>query len=62
MESEAFGEDAKVGGDEGEGSEEFEEEEGALTERVEDRDEAVDGVEGERADGGDVAGGEEGGL
>lgn len=33
-----------------------------MRERVEDRDEPVDGVEGEGRNGGDVTGGEEGGL
>ncbi len=60
--AEALVQDAEVGGDEGEGDEEFEEEEGALGEGVEDGDEPVDGVEGEGGDGRDVAGGEEGGL
>lgn len=60
--AEPFVQDAEVGGDEGEGDEEFEEEEGALGEGVEDGDEPVDGVEGEGGDGGDVARGEEGGL
>lgn len=55
-------EDAEVCADEGEGDEEFEEEEGALVEGGEDGDEAVDGVEGEGGDGADVPGGEEGGL
>ena len=55
-------EDTQVGADDGEGDDEFEDEEEALGEGVEDRDEAVDGVEGEGGEGGDVAGGEEGGL
>ena len=55
-------EDAQVGADDGEGDDEFEDEEETLGERVEDWYEAVDGVEGEGGDGGDVAGGEEGGL
>lgn len=55
-------EDAEVGADDGEGDDEFEDEEEALGEGVEDWDEAVDGVEGEGGEGGDVAGGEEGGL
>lgn len=54
--------DAEVGRDEGERDEEFQQEQGALGERVEDGDEPVDGVKGERGDGGDVAGGEEGRL
>lgn len=60
--AEAAVQDAEVGADDGEGDEEFEEQEGALGEGVEDGDEAVDAVEGEGGDGGDVAGGEEGGL
>lgn len=60
--SEAAVQDTEVRGDEGEGDEEFEEEEGALGERVEDGDEPVDGVEGEGGYGGDVTGGEKGGL
>lgn len=55
-------EDAEVGADDGEGDDEFEDEEETLGEGVEDWDEAVDGVEGEGSEGGDVAGGEEGGL
>ena len=62
LESEAEVEDAEIGGDDGEWDHELEEEEGALGEGVEDRDEAVDSVEGEGGDGGDVAGGEEGRL
>lgn len=54
--------DAQVGADDGEGDDEFEDEEQALGEGVEDWDEAVDGVEGEGGKGGNVAGGEEGGL
>ena len=42
--AEAAVEDAEVGADEGERDEEFEKEEGALGERVEDGDEPVDGV------------------
>lgn len=55
-------EDAQVGADDGKGDEDFEDQEGALAEGVENGDEAVDAVEGERGDGGDVAGAEEGGL
>lgn len=55
-------EDAEVGGEDGEGDQDLEEEERALGEGVEDRDEPVDGVEAEGGDGRDVAGGEEGGL
>ena len=54
--------DAQVGTDDGEGDDDFEDEERALGERVEDGYEAVDGVKGEGGEGGDVAGGEEGGL
>ena len=54
--------DAEVGADDGEGDDDFEDEEGALGEGVEDGYEAVDGVEREGGEGGDVAGGEEGGL
>lgn len=60
--AEAPVQDAEVGADEGEGHEQLEQEKGALREGREDGDEAVDGVEGEGGNGGDVAGGEEGGL
>lgn len=52
----------EVGADDGEGDQDFEHEEGALGERVEDGDEAVDGVERKGGDGGDVSGGEKCGL
>lgn len=55
-------EDAQVGADDGERDDDFEEEEETLGEGVEDGYETVDGVEGEGGEGGDVAGGEEGGL
>lgn len=53
---------AEGGGHDGKGGEELEHEQGALGEGVEDGDEAVDCVEGEGRDGGDVAGAEEGAL
>lgn len=53
--SETLCEDAEICGDEGKGREEFEDQKGALGERVEDGDEAVNGIEGEGRDGGDVA-------
>lgn len=55
-------EDTEIGADDSEGDEDFEEQQGALREGIEDRDETVDGVEREGRDGGDVAGGEEGSL
>lgn len=60
--SQSLVEDTEIGADEGEGDEEFQHEEGALAEGAEDRDQSVDAVEAEGRDGGDVAGGEEGGL
>lgn len=61
-EFQAASQDTQVGGDEGKGGEDFEQEESALAEGVEDGEEAEDGVEGEGGDGGDVACAEEGGL
>lgn len=60
--AEAAVQDAEVGADDGEGDDDLEDEEGALREGVEDGEEAVDRVEGEGGQGGDVARGEEGGL
>jgi hypothetical protein len=60
--AQTFGQDPEVCGDERERRKEFQEEQRALRKGVEDGDQAVDGVEGEGGDRGDVAGAEEGGL
>ncbi len=62
LQAQAEIEDAEVGGDDGEGDQDLEDEERALREGVEDGEQPVDGVEAEGGDGRDVAGGEEGGL
>lgn len=57
---EAFIQDAQIGADDGKGDHKFQDKQGALAEWVEDGDEAIDAVEGEGGNGGDVACAEEG--
>ncbi|KFZ20607.1 hypothetical protein V502_03120 [Pseudogymnoascus sp. VKM F-4520 (FW-2644)] len=57
-----FVEDSQIRRDEREGNQQFEEQQPALREGVEDGEEPVDAYQAEGGDGGDVAGGEEGGL
>lgn len=55
----AFVEDAKIGADDGKRDHQFQNEEGTLTERIKNGDEAVDAVKGEGGDRGNVACAEE---